>query len=43
MQFDEEGNLSMDSSETGIKKEENMDREMSTELIEEREDLEDEE
>ena len=25
MQFDEEGNLSMDSSETGIKKEENMD------------------
>ena len=26
MQFDEEGNLSMDSSETGIKKEENMDR-----------------
>ena len=24
MQFDEEGNLSMDSSETGIKKEENM-------------------
>ena len=43
MQFDEEGNLSMDSSETGIKKEENMDREMSTGLIEEREDLEDEE
>ena len=42
MQFDEEGNLSMDSSETGIKKE-NMDREMSTGLIEEREDLEDEE
>ena len=42
MQFDEEGNLSMDSSETGIKKEENMDREMSTGLIEEREDLEDE-
>ena len=35
--------LSMDSSETGIKKEENMDREMSTGLIEEREDLEDEE
>ena len=33
----------MDSSETGIKKEENMDREMSTGLIEEREDLEDEE
>ena len=43
MQFDEEGNLSMDSSETGIKKEENMDSEMSTGLIEEREDLEDEE
>ena len=42
MQFDEEGNLSMDSSETGIKKEENMDSEMSTGLIEEREDLEDE-
>ena len=41
MQF--EGNLSMDSSETGIKKEENMDSEMSTGLIEEREDLEDEE
>lgn len=33
----------MDSSETGIKKEENMDSEMSTGLIEEREDLEDEE
>ena len=33
MQFDEEGNLSMDSSETGIKKEENMDREMSTGLV----------
>ena len=43
MQFDEEGNLSMDNSETGIKKEENMDSEMSTGLIEEREDLEDEE
>ena len=43
MQFDEEGNLSMDSSETGIKKEENMDSEMLTGLIEEREDLEDEE
>ena len=43
MQFDEEGNLSMDSSETGIKKEENMDSEMLTRLIEEREDLEDEE
>ena len=41
MQFDEEGNLSMDNSETGIKKEENMDSEMSTGLIEEREDLED--
>ena len=37
MQFDEEGNLSMDSSETGIKKEENMDSEMLTGLIEERE------
>ena len=35
MQFDEEGNLSMDSSETGIKKEENMDSEMLTGLIEE--------
>jgi hypothetical protein len=33
----------MDSSETGIKKEENMDSEMLTGLIEEREDLEDEE
>ena len=43
MQFDEEGNLSMDNSETGIKKEENMDSEMSTGRIEEREDLEDEE
>ena len=43
MQFDEEGNFSMDSSETGIKKEENMDSEMLTGLIEEREDLEDEE
>ena len=43
MQFDEDGNLSMDSSETGIKKEENMDSEMLTGLIEEREDLEDEE
>ena len=43
MQFDEEGNLSMDSSETGIKKEENMDSEMLTGQVEESEDLEDEE
>ena len=43
MQFDEVGNLSMESSETGIKKEEKMETEMLTGLIEEREDLEDEE
>ena len=43
MQFDEEGNLSMDSSETDTKKEENLERNLSIGLIEEREDLEDEE
>ena len=43
MQFDEEGNLSMDSSETDTKKEESLERNMSTGQIEEREDLEDEE
>ena len=43
MQFDEEGNLSMDSSETDTKKEESMERNLSTGQVEEREDLEDEE
>lgn len=43
MQFDEEGNLSMDSSETDTKKEESLERNVSTGQIEEREDLEDEE
>ena len=43
MQFDEEGNLSMDSSETGLKKEESLERNLSTGQVEEREDLEDEE
>ena len=43
MQFDEEGNLSMDSSETDTKKEESLERNLSTGQIEEREDLEDEE
>ena len=43
MQFDEEGNLSMDSSETDTKKEESLERNMSTGQVEEREDLEDEE
>ena len=43
MQFDEEGNLSMDSSETDTKKEENLERNLSTGQVEEREDLEDEE
>ena len=43
MQFDEEGNLSMDNSETGIKKEENMDSDVATGQVEESEDLEDEE
>ena len=43
MQFDEEGNLSMDSSETDTKKEESLERNVSTGRIEEREDLEDEE
>ena len=33
MQFDEEGNLSMDNSETGIKKEENMDSEMKNKVM----------
>ena len=41
--FDEEGNLSMDSSETDAKKEESLERNVSTGRIEEREDLEDEE
>ena len=43
MQFDEEGNLSMDSSETDTKKEEILERNISTGQVEEREDLEDEE
>ena len=43
MQFDEEGNLSMDSSETDTKKEESLERNLSTGQVEEREDLEDEE
>ena len=43
MQFDEEGNLSMDSPETDTKKEESLERNVSTRQIEEREDLEDEE
>ena len=43
MQFDEEGNLSMDSSETDTKKEENLERNLSIGQLEEREDLEDEE
>ena len=43
MQFDEEDNLSMDSSETDTKKEENLERNLSIGQVEEREDLEDEE
>ena len=43
MQFDEEGNLSMDSSETDTKKEESLERNLSTGQVEEREDLDDEE
>ncbi len=43
MQFDEEGNLSMDSSETGAKKEESLERNVATGQVEESEDLEDEE
>ena len=43
MQFDEEGNLSMDSSEKDTKKEESLERNVSTGQAEEREDLEDEE
>ena len=43
MQFDEEGNLSLDSSETDTKKEESLERNLSTGQVEEREDLEDEE
>ena len=43
MQFDEEGNLSMDSSETDTKKEESLERNLSTGQVEEREDLEGEE
>ena len=43
MQFDEEGNLSMDSTETDTKKEESLERNLSTGQVEEREDLEDEE
>ena len=43
MQFDEEGNLSMDSSETDTKKEESLERNVATGQVEESEDLEDEE
>ena len=43
MQFDEEGNLSMDSSETDAKKEESLGRKVATGQVEESEDLEDEE
>ena len=43
MQFDEEGNLSMDSSETDAKNEESLDRNVATGQVEESEDLEDEE
>lgn len=43
MQFDEEGNLSMDSSETDEKKEESLERNVATGQVEESEDLEDEE
>ena len=43
MQFDEEGNLSMDSSETDTKKEESLERNVETGQVEESEDLEDEE
>lgn len=43
MQFDEEGNLSMDSSETDAKKEESLERNEATGQVEESEDLEDEE
>ena len=43
MPVDEEGNLSMDSPETDIKKKESLERNVSTGQIEEREDLEDEE
>lgn len=43
MQFDEEGNLSMDSSETDAKKEESLKRNVATGQVEESEDLEDEE
>ncbi len=43
MQFDEEGNLSMDSSETDAKKEESLGRNVATGQVEESEDLEDEE
>ena len=35
MQFDEEGNLSMDSSETDTKKEENLERNLSIGQVEE--------
>ena len=41
MQFDEEGNLSMDSSETDAKKEESLERNVATGQVEESEDLED--
>lgn len=43
MQFDEEGNLSMDSSETDAKEEESLERNVATGQVEESEDLEDEE
>lgn len=43
MQFDEEGNLSMDSFETDAKKEESLERNVATGQVEESEDLEDEE
>ena len=41
--LDEEGNLSMDSSETDAKKEESLERNVATGQVEESEDLEDEE
>lgn len=43
MQFDEEGNLSMDSSETDTKKEESLERNVAIGQVEESEDLKDEE
>ena len=43
MQFDEEGNLYMDNSETDTNKEESLEKNVKTGQGEEREDLEDEE